>query len=602
MVQLVDDLFRMRMLVAGVYAGLVVSSTYGFSIFTEHMRNKYGLSQTDITTITTVGNCVNYCSFLGGMLFDFAGPMVVLPLAGFLVFVGFGLFGLTFDDKIQTASTVLFSIYMGIAHLGIPSMDVSAVMPLMLQLPMDRGYVVMIQKTFSGLGTSVLMAYFNGWFKAVDSNDLSDNNYSGYAYFLGAQALVCAFVGTYFIRLPMYFPCDWTKKRLSAEEWAERSGTLELYMKQRAPMRRLRIGFALVLAVLVFSTTQSITTAYVKTSHGGYLAIAIIAVVLLASFSVIALPFQFLGRYTPVKPTHMEGIGEAATEQLDGSAPVDEVNSDDADGSGTGRVANRVAPQYRASFWVHLLSLHLWGLWFTCFGAWGTGAVMQMNAAQIYRSKNYGEVDTPTLTLYVAIMAVGSAIGRISVGVLDMILMNRHREGKTRVLTTIALPLGPLLLFVAFLFFAVLPQQALILPFLLGSMGNGIGWGGGVLAARMMYARDAGKHYDFLFSSGFVASIALNRFMFGEMYDSQAHQQGTFPACNDPMCVRNQMFILMAINVLATFAAVLVHLRFARFTAEKDREEASLGMPKRSGNDVLATDPPEPFEGGNRVE
>ncbi|KEG05172.1 putative major facilitator superfamily, transporter, partial [Trypanosoma grayi] len=146
------------------------SSTYGFSIFTGHLRNKYGFSQTDITTITTVGNCVGYCSFLAGMLFDYAGPMAVLPIAGLLAFLGFALFGLVFDGYVVSSPTVIhFSIFNAILSLGCPAMDVAGVMPLMLQLPIDRGYVVMIQKTFSGLGTSVLMAYFNGWFKAVDS-------------------------------------------------------------------------------------------------------------------------------------------------------------------------------------------------------------------------------------------------------------------------------------------------------------------------------------------------------------------------------------------------------------------------------------------------
>ncbi|KEG05522.1 hypothetical protein DQ04_20981000, partial [Trypanosoma grayi] len=155
MVQLVDDLFRMRMLVAGVYLGIAISSTYGFSIFTGYLRNKYGFSQTDITTISTVGNCVGYCTFLAGMLFDFAGPMAVLPLAGILVFIGFGLFGLVFDGYVVSSPTVIhFSIFSSIQSFGCPAMDFSGAMPLMLQLPMDRGYVVMIQKTFSGLGTS----------------------------------------------------------------------------------------------------------------------------------------------------------------------------------------------------------------------------------------------------------------------------------------------------------------------------------------------------------------------------------------------------------------------------------------------------------------
>ncbi|RNF21711.1 uncharacterized protein Tco025E_03492, partial [Trypanosoma conorhini] len=143
-----------------------------------------------------------------------------------------------------------------------------------------------------------------------------------------------------------------------------------------------------------------------------------------------------------------------------------------------------------------------------------------MNAAQIYRSKNNGGFDTRTLTLYLAIISVGSAVGRIFIGCLDMKLAAWNRAGKSQMLTTIALPIGPLLMVLAYLFFAVLPSGALILPFLLGAIGNGVGWGVGVIAMRMLYAEDIGKHYNFCFSSGAVSSVVLNRFMFGEMYDA----------------------------------------------------------------------------------
>ncbi|KAF8287760.1 putative Nodulin-like [Trypanosoma cruzi] len=572
MVQLVDDLFRMRMLMAGVYLALGTSSNYCFSIFTDHLRNKYGYSQSDITTIGTVGDFVSNFGFHAGVLFDYVGPTVLLPVGGLFGCLGFVLFGMTFDGKISNSSVALFALYQGITSLGLPMMDVSSVMSLMLQIPLERGYVVIIVKTFSGLGTAVLVAYFNGWFKAANSEQPEENNYSGYAYFVGGQILLCSLIGACFTRLPMYFPCSWRKKRLSSEEAAEREKTLDLYMSQHAPTRRLRTGFAIVIATLIFSTTQSITTAYVNTSRAGYLAISIVAVLLMASFSVIAMPFQFLGRYTPVCPTHMEGIGIGKTTTEPMHERTDETASESAVAGGNNLGANGVAvpaPQYSGSFWSHLLTVELWAVWLACFGAFGTASVMQMNAAQIYRSMNNGKFDTRTLTLYVAIISVGSAVGRMAVGYLDMKLFALQCEGKTKILTTIALPIGPLLLVAACLFFAVLPGSALLPPFLLGAMGNGVGWGMSVIALRIMYSEDIGKHYNFCFTSGAIASIGLNRFMFGEMYDAEARRRGEFPSCNHPSCVRSQMFILLFVDVVATLAAAFVHWRFSRFTRAK---------------------------------
>ncbi|RNF02887.1 pyruvate transporter 0 [Trypanosoma conorhini] len=600
MVQQVDDLCRMRMLMAGVYVGLGISSTYGFSIFTDHLKTKYGYSQSEVTTISTVGTCLNYFSFQAGLMFDLVGPTAVFPIAGLLGGLGFLLFGLTFDGTIKTSSVGLFALYQGITHLGLPAMDVSAVMTLMLQFPLDRGYIVMIMKVFNGLGTAVLMAYFNGWFKAANSEDPEDNNYSAYAYFVGAQILLCALVGAYFTRMPAYFPCVWRRSRLSAEELAGREKTLDLYMSQHAPSRRLKIGFALVIAMMIFSTAQSIATAYVKTSHAGYLAISIVALLLMASFSAMAMPFQFLGRYTPVSATDMDCIGEAATE----SSPLgDAVGKGSEVESGkhcTNEVASQ-APQYDGSFWAHLLSIDMWAMWFSCFGMWGTGTVMQMNAAQIYRSKNYGGFDTRTLTLYVAIMSVGSAIGRIFIGVFDIRLGVLRNAGKTNLLTTVVLPLGPLLMVVAFLFFAVLPGSVLLLPFLLASIGNGIGWAVAVIGVRMMYSRDIGKHYNFMYTSGAAATIALNRFMFGEMYDAEARKRGNSTSCNEPGCVRNQMFILMAVNVLSTCTAVVVHWRFSRFTQAKLEEQRAAVPQEQCEQDVIEANSAEPIPGGDHM-
>lgn len=189
-------------------------------------------------------------------------------------------------------------------------------------------------------------------------------------------------------------------------------------------------------------------------------------------------------------------------------------------------------PQYQGSFWSHLLTPDLWFLWMACFGMWGTGTVMIMNAAQFYRSINYGTYKASEGALYVALIGVGSAIGRILSGVIDMIISQRKQQGKSEMLTTLFIPLAPGLLLLSYLFFIFIPARALIIPFLLGSIGNGMGWGIGSLAVRIMYAEDIGKHYNFMWSSGVVSTIVLNRIMFGGIFDHKANQHHTSPYCD----------------------------------------------------------------------
>lgn len=624
----VNELHRFRMLMAGVYVGIAISSTYGFSLFTNYMRDKYSFTQADITTISTVGNCCGYLVFFAGILFDYAGPKVLFPIAGTLGFLGFLLFGLAFDDKIKSSSKevamIQFCIFNAILYFGCPAMDAATLMPLMVNFPLERGYMVIIQKTFSGLGTSVLMVYFNGWF-LNPSNNL-ESHFSGYAYFVGAQILFCSLLGCYFIDLAPYYPCQFRKKRLTEAQVAERQGILSVYVTQHASMRRLYIGCGVVAANLIFLTVNSIVTGYVPTKKNGYIASSVIAVVLLACFAVMALPIQALGRYPVIKRTHPDfpGLGytedadedfadidamaaateaEAAAEKVrdDAATPPSQpaesegnaehpqkkdtaVNSPiegEAEEKGEAQEAAAAPPknatgdpQYTNTFWRNLLTIDLWLFWLSFFGMWGTGTVMQMNAAQMYRSINNGVYEQSRLTLYVALIGVGSAIGRVVGGVLDMWLTMRKASGKKEILTTTFLPVGAVLLFLAYLFFAVIPANGLILPFLLGAIGTGLGWGLGALCVRIVFANDIGKHYNFMFSSGFVCTIALNRFMFGTMYDNEAKKLGTAPSCNRPSCVRNQMFILMAVNAMSTVAAVIAHIRYSRFVRRERAKQA----------------------------
>lgn len=592
---IINELYRFRMLVIGIYIGIAVSSTYAFSLFTELMKRKYGFSQRDITTISTVGNCFGYLSFFAGMLFDYAGPKAVLLVAGFLGFFGYLLVGLAFDDVIadqgsNMANVVIFSVFNAILYLGCASLDVATVMPLMLNFPLDRGFIVIIQKTFAGLGTSVIATYFTGFFRNMQADESPGSYtdatlYSNYIYFVASQTFLCALLGMIFIDLPPYFMCQYRAARVSYEEKSARAMTLSSYMSQQAPRRRLYIGCGLVGVCLTYLTLTSIVTAYnvPPTEKSVFTGIAIGVIFLLALFALMALPLQFLGRYVPVVRVHerFKELGYAKEHNLDNCAVEPEsVYEEAGEGAleprkpeneavvGTAKADDKSSvgdPQYQGSFWSHLLTVDLWLLWISFFGLWGTGTVMQMNAAQVYRSKNYGVFDGSRNSLNVALIGVGSATGRMFSGVVDLKLSEWRKEGRTQMLTTTFLPVGAVLLFAAYLLFAVIPVEAIILPFLLGSMGTGMGWGLGVLTIRILYSEDIGKHYNSMFTAGFVCTIALNRFMFGEMYDYRARQQGTSPHCNQPSCVRDQMLILMAVNAVSAVSCVLVHLRYARF-------------------------------------
>lgn len=646
-----DELYRFRMLVIGITVALGVSTTYGYSIFTEYMKEKYGMNQVDITTISTVGNCLGYCSFILGVVFDLFGAKVQLILSGGLAAIGLILFGLSFDDKIsysRETMVILLSVFNGIMFLGCPSLDGASVLPLMMNFPVDRGFIIVIQKTFSGLGTSILMLYFNAFFKAQTSDETS--KFSAYAYFLAAQVMFVSILGAIFIDLPTYNPCDWVKKRLSPEELKERQDTLKVYMKQRPPYRRFYIGCTILGILLVFLTVNSLVGSFVSMSAATQKGLWAVGILLLLSFMLMGLPFQCLGAYpVPDRPSKFPAFGEmdrnededeeegiakrkyaddgrpkeAETQEIQEALHAEEedrplqdpwMESNSLDEKSkrkesalwkngplmvektgeeyveTDTESEKCAfgatgdPQYHGSFWSHLLTLDLWLFWLCFFSMWGTGTVLIFNAAQLYRSKAYGHFSVTHQALYVGLIGVGSAIGRILSGVMDMWVTRRRTTGekKKNIYTVMFLPLSSILLGLSFILIVVLPAEGIVLPFILGAMGNGMGWGLAALSMRIVYADDLGKHYNFMWSSGIVATVALNLFMFGGMFDNTAMKEGTLPMCDSPKCVIPQMWILLACNVVSTGAAILVQWRFCSFSNKRlkeaqEAEEAEVG-------------------------
>eukprot|EP00796_Vickermania_ingenoplastis_P004007 gene4007-2862_t len=641
----IDEWHRFRMLVGGVVVGVGIGTTYGFSLFTEYMKMKYGFTQADITKISTVGNVIANCAIFMGMLLDYASPKVQLMCSGSIAALGLLLFGLCFDDKIYAADrstmVVYFSVFSAFLFFGCPSMDGGTILPIMMNFPLNRGHIVMIQKTFCGLGTSILMIYFKAWFHSDDPSD--GHQYASYSYFLAVQVVVCAAVGALFIDFPAYSPCEFRRSRMSPEELAEAQATLRVYMRQRTPVRRLYLGCTLVVVQLVLLMTISIYGAFAYISLTGYRVLWAIVIMIIVAFTTLLAPLKFLGAFPVMDgPSAFPGMGEVADEADGGvmaleaggeregrradhepaSGDVDEEQMEEVAVSGPIAKTRRLSadgapikegdendtssgvlpvltasgdPQYTGSFWSHLLTVDLWLMWLGFLGMMGTGLVLVFNSAQIYRSKNYGHYVPSHQALYVALIGTGSACGSLASGLIDTFVSRRRARGKLNVYTTLFYPVGSFLLALSYCFFAIIPAEGIVLPFFIGAMGNGMGWALGALCCRIMYVEDIGKHYNFLWTSGLVAIIGLNRFMFGNMFDSEAEKAGTSPFCDSPKCINRQMWILCGVNVLATCGALGMHLRFARFAnrelaqrAEVNTANAAIDAPPT--NDTAASE------------
>ncbi|KAH9599022.1 Nodulin-like [Trypanosoma melophagium] len=159
----INDRRRFVMLVAGIFTATGISAHYCFALISDYLKNRYHFGQADLTIISTVGTSAGAFSFPAGVVFDYLGPSAALGIPCVIGASGFLLMGLTFSSYIE-GTVVLFSIFYGIIYFGASSMDTGSLMTNMLNFPRDRGAVVVLQKTFNGLGSSIMTVWFISFF------------------------------------------------------------------------------------------------------------------------------------------------------------------------------------------------------------------------------------------------------------------------------------------------------------------------------------------------------------------------------------------------------------------------------------------------------
>ena len=71
-----------------------------------------------------------------------------------------------------------------------------------------------------------------------------------------------------------------------------------------------------------------------------------------------------------------------------------------------------------------------------------------------------------------------------------------------------------------------------------------------------------GKHYNFLFTVGLISPFVMNYYLFGTFYDAEADRQNNpNGGCKGVACISTAFGVLLALNVVGIFAAVVLHVR-----------------------------------------
>nr|CCD16936.1 unnamed protein product [Trypanosoma congolense IL3000] len=530
---------RFAVLVLGSFCCICTSFMYAFNLISGAMQSRYDLTQRDLSTITTVGIAVGYFLLPYSFIYDHFGPRPVFLLASTLFSLGTLLLALTFQDVIM-GSVVRLSVYNGFMTLGCMLFDLGAMVTVMSQFPSNRGAVVALMKTFTGLGSAIVGSIRLAFFS---------NSTSNYFYFLMSFALVTGAFAIAFVRLPSFHLTGYEERHLSQEEKDKRRVRKVVYLRQRAPFWRFVYGFVLLLILIVFLPLQGALIAYLQLGDGYKLGFALVVIILTVAFPLMAFPLTVFDG--PRKPDASDAKTPVNGSDADGPAPDG--------GKAVETDVDYIAPQFQETFLESLRTVRLWCLLWSIFCCVGAHYIVIYNARFIYTALAGEAPDEALNTLLTVLNGVGSAVGRLMMSYFEV--WSQKRKAEDRVPITIALFVPSCCIIVMQTLFLSLPKAALPLPFFINAISNGFMAAIIALVSRTIFAKDPAKHYNFCFLGSVLSAIFLNRLLYGEWYTHQADGRGE-DVCTDRVCVVMPLAFLLGLAAVAFLSSTYVHLQY----------------------------------------
>ncbi|ESL05195.1 hypothetical protein TRSC58_07175 [Trypanosoma rangeli SC58] len=162
-------------------------------------QGTFNYTQSEINIVSTVGVVLSYVSLPTGFLYDHKGPMLTLLVGTVLNVLGwFGMFVLfvNMDAPMLGTSVGVMCVFYGISQFSASFYETGSVLTNLDAFTCYQGRVILIQKTFMGLGSSVIVQIYIAFF---------EKRFAGigpFFLFLLIYSLCVGVLGTLFVRLP----------------------------------------------------------------------------------------------------------------------------------------------------------------------------------------------------------------------------------------------------------------------------------------------------------------------------------------------------------------------------------------------------------------
>ncbi|RNE94975.1 hypothetical protein TraAM80_10468, partial [Trypanosoma rangeli] len=402
-------------------------------------------------------------------------------------------------------------------------------------------------------------------------------------------------VAAFVVVLPPYFINGWRRRGKTAEQLAAMAALEPAYRRKFVPVRRLGVGYVVVVLLLIFFTVQSPLVSYTKVSRGGSVALGVITIALVLCFFLMLLPLPWLGG--------MDSM-DGSTDEEPVRANEEEEEEEEEDGCGKGvdpATTNTILPKtsekepaalpdgatsasdsavevprdfrYDGTVWDNLKRLDIWLIFIVFIFQSVMGVIVVYNASTISVALTGRKRSQQTSALYTAFLGVSSTIGRTAMGMFEAFVQHQPPNNR-RYLVTLALPLSPLLAAIAGILLLTLPGEAILFPYIIVYFEEGVFAAVGALIFPSMFANDHAVYYNVGCMTTVFSVVGFNRFLFGYVVDAKHASLGFGPKeeCSVPECVRIPIIVASCVGAVAAILSLVLHIRYSRFVRKMRHE------------------------------
>ncbi|EPY30264.1 hypothetical protein AGDE_09531 [Angomonas deanei] len=405
------------------------AACFCFGIFSPFMKlGGFRYSQSQLMTVSTVGVLLSYLSLPTGYLYDLKGPKATILVGTVLNVLGwFGMYCIFYDleHPLWSNSVLVMCIFYGFSQLSASFYETGSVLTNLRSFNCYQGRVILIQKTFMGLGSSIVAQIYIAFFQ------LNITGIAPFFAFLFTFSAVSGILGVLFVSLPTE-STRCVGLNVADPEIGPTGGETKLFSK---PFNYgtvvLLVGVVYVLVVTLYENHADLSPAYRA----------------FVGVSTVTLCLLFIGMtfLTPSYKVNVGGYrgdtqeGEEDMKHIDASErlPVEDSSSGKTYGA-EGQVAEspvqpaeEEAPAPSTYFFflrqsapivlnkapltANLMHREVWLLWLVCFASWSSMTLVSSNSSQVYQAVDYDHFSFYTNTVYVSIFGVASALGRVLV-------------------------------------------------------------------------------------------------------------------------------------------------------------------------------------------